>query len=136
MGEPKMRNILLFLVLSLGVSYVSAEESPSPSASPSTKVDQLIQGLSSRIDQLTQTIPSQEEIQTTTKEELNKIHAFEYKVVEYPVTISASELEKSLTALGAERWECDGSLWQGLQYRFVCRRHPATYLRYLPRMFP
>ena len=135
-----LQHLLLFLFLGVPIVPVWAQESPSPSEftspSPASKVDQLLQGLNTKIDQITKTIPSQEEIQTTTKEELNKIHAFEYKVVDYELTLPAAELEKNLNTLGAERWECLGSVIQGIRMRFVCRRHPASYLRYIPRIFP
>ena len=87
-------------------------------------------------DRVTEISPSKEEIKSLTTDELNKLSAFEYHVAEIKRDLSIEELEKELSALGLERWECFEIEQLEKSYRIFCRRRPQTYLRYIPRMFP
>jgi len=87
-------------------------------------------------DKVVELSPSSRDIQSLTTDEFKKLSAFEYKVSELPRSASAIELEAELSVLGVDRWECFQIDQTETHYRVFCRRRPATYLRYVPRMFP
>jgi len=92
--------------------------------------------LTSTKDKVVELSPSSRDIESLTTDEFKKLSTFEYKVSELPRTVSSIELEAELAVLGLERWECFQVYQTETHYRIFCRRRPATYLRYVPRMFP
>jgi hypothetical protein len=71
-----------------------------------------------------------------TKEEVEKLFRWEYKVIETPADQSAGALESQLSELGADGWECFHIHTQtsGL-VRITCKRKPKSalsYLKYIP----
>jgi len=77
--------------------------------------------------------PAAKNAQKTTSEELKKLFVFEYKVFELNNNPSTSEVEKKLTDLGRERWDCFHVERSNKVFRIFCKRHPETYLRYIVR---
>ena len=80
--------------------------------------------------------PSTNEVTQKTSTELNKLFAFEYRVIEIPADMPPIEVEKRLNGAGQERWECFNSCKSEGHVRFYCKRRPESYLRYIPRFFP
>lgn len=80
--------------------------------------------------------PHADTVQARTKEELEKLFRWEYKVVERPRSLSTSEFEHTLSELGNEGWECfhiDHLTPE--QTRITCKRRPKSaisYLKYIP----
>ena len=75
-------------------------------------------------------------LQARTKEEVDKLFRWEYKVVEVSTSIQTAELETQLGALGAEGWECfDLQPQPSNVTRITCKRRPKSaisYLKYIP----
>jgi hypothetical protein len=80
--------------------------------------------------------PHADAVQTRTKEEVEKLFRWEYKVTEFPATLPAAELEGKLMELGADGWECFDVREQPLNLtRITCKRRPKSalsYLKYIP----
>lgn len=80
--------------------------------------------------------PHADAVQSRTKEEVEKLFRWEYKVIETPADQSAGALESQLSELGADGWECFHIHTQtsGL-VRITCKRKPKSalsYLKYIP----
>jgi hypothetical protein len=80
--------------------------------------------------------PHADAVQSRTKEEVEKLFRWEYRVIEAPADQSAVELESQLSELGADGWECFHIQTQpsGLA-RITCKRKPKSalsYLKYIP----
>jgi len=74
------------------------------------------------------------------KDEIDKLHQFEYKVVSIDANASPEVLTDTLAKAGAEFWDCfdverqikkDGSE----SFLIFCKRAPETLLKYVPRIF-
>lgn len=79
--------------------------------------------------------PQAEAIQSRTKAEVDKLFRWEYHVVDVPSILGSAELEKQLTELGAENWECFSVLPLPESVRVVCKKRPLSainYLKYVP----
>jgi hypothetical protein len=80
--------------------------------------------------------PHADAIQNRTKEEVEKLFRWEYRVVELPSTISSAELELQLSNLGDEGWECFDLAHRPADVtQITCKRRPKSaisYLKYLP----
>ena len=75
-------------------------------------------------------------LKNVTTEELGKIFSFEYKILDIKDDPLAAEIEATLNVLGRERWECFAVQPVGSGIRLFLRRRPASYLQYIPRVFP
>jgi hypothetical protein len=77
------------------------------------------------------------EIEKLARDEVDKLMQVEYRVEEVPANISGSILEKKLTTLGEDRWDCFGVHLSadGSHLKILCKRKPKSYLRYLTRSF-
>lgn len=76
--------------------------------------------------------PHANELQTMTKEEVKKLHQWEYLVEVVAVTPSVDALQTRLSALGLERWECFSITPDGVdKVRLTCKRRPYSSLAYL-----
>jgi hypothetical protein len=79
--------------------------------------------------------PHTDAVQAKTKEELDKLFRWEYKVVEIPITTDAPTLQAQLSALGEENWEVVDMRVIGQVDRITCKRRPSSaigYLKYIP----
>lgn len=79
--------------------------------------------------------PHTDAVQAKTKEELDKLFRWEYKVVELPITTDAPTLQAQLSALGEENWEVVDMRIHGELNRITCKRRPSSaigYLKYIP----
>lgn len=133
LGYLHRLGLSLFLCSSLFVQGCDTTVDTSQIEELSKDLEQVLKDTKSRVSELS---PSSDDLKNMTTDEFSKLHAFEYKIAEFPRDKSAGELEDELTALGKERWECFEVEALEKQYRLFCRRRPETYLRYLPRMFP
>jgi hypothetical protein len=84
--------------------------------------------------QLERIKPQALEVPALAGEQLEKLYAIEYRVVSLGLTESSAELEKRLTALGKERWECQLAPQSAEGPRLVCRRLPLSYLKLLAQV--
>lgn len=79
--------------------------------------------------------PQGEVIQERTKEEVEKLFRWEYRVVDVEANLTADELEKRLTELGNEGWECfsiaSSEQTRGQTSRVTCKRRPRSAINYL-----
>jgi hypothetical protein len=75
--------------------------------------------------------PQGEVIQERTKEEVEKLFRWEYRVVDVEANLTADELEKRLTELGNEGWECFNIAPSGQSSRVTCKRRPRSAINYL-----
>jgi hypothetical protein len=79
--------------------------------------------------------PHSEALQAKTKEEVDKLFRWEYRVDDIPLDLTASQLEQRLAALGTEGWECFSLIPSTTTTRTICKRRPKSaiaYLKYLP----
>lgn len=79
--------------------------------------------------------PHTDAVQAKTKEEVNKLFRWEYKVVELPATSDAATLQARLSALGEENWEVIDMTTKDQISRITCKRRPNSaigYLKYIP----
>ena len=67
-------------------------------------------------------------------EELSKLFAWRYKVVDLAATTGPEEMERTLGELGAENWECFSILQLTDKIRVSCRKRPASALGYLKHL--
>ena len=76
------------------------------------------------------------ELSEATQQEFDKLSQWEYRVEELDPGLSVADMQQRLSSLGIERWDCFHAEPAQSKLRLFCKRHPKTYLRYLPRMFP
>ena len=81
------------------------------------------------------TAPASEKAEKLAKEELRKLHNFEYKVERVAVTAEPGEMQIVLQELGKDRWECFHVERRNDDLLLFCKRRPESYLRYIPRVF-
>jgi hypothetical protein len=74
-------------------------------------------------------------LQNTATEELKGLFAVEYKVVDLPSNSSREQIEKELTTLGEERWNCSYVDKENGGTRLLCKRLPPSYLKLVPLLF-
>jgi hypothetical protein len=75
--------------------------------------------------------PHGEVLQDLTKDEMEKLFRWEYRVVDFQGTEPAADSEKRLTELGNEGWECVGFIPSPPATRVICKRRPRSALGYL-----
>lgn len=79
--------------------------------------------------------PHSEALQAKTKEEVDKLFRWEYRVEDIPPDLTAGELEQRLASMGVEGWECFSLIPSTTTTRTICKRRPKSaiaYLKYLP----
>jgi hypothetical protein len=110
-------------------------------ATPTVQEGFSLNSLLNSLDQATSDVqvavaPHANAVQARTKEEVDKLFRWEYRVLEVPSETQAPELEARLTKLGDEGWECfDMTQTQTNQTRITCKRRPKSalsYLKYIP----
>ncbi len=80
--------------------------------------------------------PAAKDIQSAASTEVDKLFAIEYKVLELPFAVAGAEMEKQISALGADRWNCFSIIPRDQSIIVTCQRRPMSYLRYALRFFP
>mgnify|MGYP006280103587 CR=1 FL=1 len=125
-------------------SEVPTESTPAATPQAQSEVDDAIgsvlnnlnQQLEKTSDQVQEAMaPHAEEIQARTKDEVEKLFKWEYKVVDMPASSTPSQMERELSELGAEGWECVSILAVPTGLRVSCKRKPPSalaYLKYIP----
>jgi hypothetical protein len=79
--------------------------------------------------------PHADAVQAKTKEEMDKLFRWEYKVVDLAANQDANEFQGQLSLLGDDRWECFSINAVVDRTRVTCRRRPKSalsYLKYIP----
>ena len=80
--------------------------------------------------------PHADALQNRTKEEVEKLFRWEYRVVEVPSSATSPDLEAQLSVLGEDGWECFDLVQRPADMtRITCKRRPKSalsYLKYLP----
>lgn len=71
------------------------------------------------------------ELEAKTREEIDKVFRWEYRVVDLSPTGTADELERDLNKLGADGWECFHLNTTDKNLRATCRRRPKSTIAYL-----
>lgn len=72
-------------------------------------------------------------------EEVKKLSQLEYKSITFPIDISPSNIEETLSGLGKEGWDCNSifprprSAPEKPEIVVVCKRTPYTVMKYVPR---
>lgn len=98
-----------------------------------TALERRVQGASGGVQEALG--PHGEELQARTKEEVDKLFRWEYKVIDLPSGITAPELETRLAELGTDGWECFSIIPSAHITRTTCKRRPKSalnYLKYIP----
>lgn len=80
--------------------------------------------------------PSKDKVSGLAGDEIEKLHALEYRVEEIPWSSEIDELNQRLAELGRDRWDCFHLERAFDVNRIYCKRRPKSYLRYIPRVFP
>lgn len=80
--------------------------------------------------------PAAKDLQSAATSEVDKLFAIEYKVLELPFAVGGEEMEKQISALGADRWNCFSIIPRDQSIIVTCQRRPMSYLRYALRFFP
>jgi hypothetical protein len=75
--------------------------------------------------------PHAETAHQRTKAEVEKLHRWEYLVVDYSSLTSAQELEARLGKLGEDNWDCFSIIPSAGTSRVTCKRRPLSALSYL-----
>jgi len=116
--------ISYLLVFSLFLSLAGCDYANSPEVTETvSKIGEKIESGSSKI-------------KNHASEEIQKLQTIEYKVFSLPNDITTEDLEKNLSELGKERWDCAlSNNHETTVIRFICKRLPSTYLRLLPYAF-
>jgi hypothetical protein len=70
-------------------------------------------------------------LQERTKEEVEKLFRWEYRVLEIKDGLSAPDFEKGLNELGNDGWDCFHILALPENTRVTCKRRPRSALAYL-----
>jgi hypothetical protein len=80
--------------------------------------------------------PHADALQNRTKEEVEKLFRWEYRVVELPTSTTPEAFEAQLGELGAQGWECFNLEQRPADVtRVTCKRRPKSALSYL-KYFP
>lgn len=110
------------------------------------QTEQAVKHIESQVNDLSRSV-GEFVANTDAPEELKKLQQFEYHSETVPLQIPASELTERLNTLGKDRWECFATERRPAtgataaasqetipeQLLILCKRRPATPLRYIPR---
>ena len=134
--------LILAILMITGCNDSSNGSKSSPSSAPTAaavsglNVSGLMESLSQRVQGASGGVqqalgPQGEVLQNLTKEEMEKLFRWEYRVVETDLAIPAAAFEKRLGELGNEGWECFHIESSREAIRVTCKRRPRSALRYL-----
>lgn len=136
-------HILVLSIMVLSGCNDSHNTSPSPQGTPNAApkiedltLSQLLAGLGEHFQGASGGVqqalgPQGEVIQERTREEVEKLFRWEYRVVDIDANLTADELQKRLTELGNEGWECFSIAPSGHDSRVTCKRRPRSAINYL-----
>jgi hypothetical protein len=125
-------------------NLLTSAPNQTPTASPTNplpddgfSLNSLINSLEGAKSGVTDAVaPHADAVQARTKEEVEKLFRWEYKVVDSPSTEDSANFELLLTGLGNEGWECfDINHLTPGTVRITCKRRPKSaisYLKYIP----
>lgn len=139
--------VLPTLILATISSLTGCNDSPRHSKSETTRrslnssetgdtAPSLLDQLRSKVQMSSKEVPSSltfkgEELEAKTREEIEKLFRWEYKVVDLSPSGTADELEDNLNKLGADGWECFHLQPTDKNLRATCRRRPKSAVAYL-----
>jgi hypothetical protein len=117
-------------------AITSPASAPTASAIEGVTVSSLLENLRERVQGARGGVqqalgPQGEVLQELTKDEVEKLFRWEYRVVETETAIAAADFEKRLGELGSEGWECFHIEDFRETTRITCKRRPRSALRYL-----
>ncbi len=136
-------HILFLGIMALSGCNDSHNASPSPQGTPNSApkmedltLSQLLAGLGEHFQGASGGVqqalgPQGEVIQERTKEEVEKLFRWEYRVEDVEANLTSDQLEKRLTELGNEGWECFNIAPSGQSSRVTCKRRPRSAINYL-----
>ena len=126
----------LAIALLLGCSEDKPSQKTAPNEPSSTQkiLDELDHQVRRAQEQFNELAPDKEEVKTKANEELEKLFSLEYRVVDLPLTASATAWADTLNILGRDRWECESPQSVSEAVRVICRRRPKSYLRGVGRL--
>jgi hypothetical protein len=93
------------------------------------EISERVQGASGGVQQALG--PHGEVLQDLTKDEMEKLFRWEYRVVDVEGLETAPDFENRLTELGTEGWECFSIAQSTNATRITCKRRPRSALGYL-----
>jgi len=124
----KIKNILIssFLLLLVACQGQSTDSQEI--------IDSVKQRVGEAIDTAQEILPQKSrEVQQMTEEEVSKLQAFEYKVVELNPRPSVVELEVQLRLLGRDKWDCFDLDWIADSVVISCKRRPPSWFRFMQK---
>ena len=99
-------------------------------------IDTAKTGAKSALDELKEQFeriaPEGKNVTNRATEEVEKLFTVEYNVQTLDAEIDPAELNKKLTQLGQDRWDCFSIKPREKSLEIICKRATKTYLRYLP----
>lgn len=112
---------------------------------PSSQAKGLSEGFSRTLDEVQRMVdqytPPRERIVAETERataaaggELEKLFNWEYHVASLDTDAEPEVVQRELSKLGKERWECFAATTQFNSIQILCKRRPKTYLRYLEHL--
>ncbi len=146
-GAIMALSLLFYSIPALSGCQNDANDETAPPATGATPVaqdslsfqgilDSMSKGLGVSPSQVQEALgPHGDALQAKTKEEVDKLFRWEYRVQDLPADLSAEDMEKRLAALGADGWECFSIVPGHSSTRTTCKRRPKsaiTYLKFLP----
>lgn len=121
-----------FVVLSLGVFAGCESSGPDKTAKQVSELArQLNEQLETHSSKLGDLIPSQDQFKKSSIEEIQRVFAVEYLVVELKSDINLGDLQNKLSEMGKERWDCFSQISSQEHLRLLCKRRPISALRTL-----
>ncbi len=70
-----------------------------------------------------------------TKREFAKLTQYEYNIVELPLEVPTADLQRKLSVLGVDGWDCAPPLTRMEKLLIFCKKRPESFLRYIPQTF-
>lgn len=97
------------------------------------EVDKVASAISNQIvdqtNKLSEWVPSRNEIKKSSTEQIEKTFAIEYKVVDFHTDTTSEQIQKILSDLGKERWDCFSINTSFDSSKLLCKRRPISALR-------
>lgn len=117
-------------------SKADANRSSSPTAQEPFSLNSLLNSIEGATSNVQDAVgPHADAVQARTKDEVEKLFRWEYKVVDVGSQLQSAEFESVLASLGAEGWECFSIIPTAETTRVSCKRRPRSalaYLKYIP----
>ncbi len=137
------------LAVTLGISACSdsdtapeeqAQSAPTVAPEADLSLDTVLDNLNEQLDKASDHVqeavgPHADQLQSKTKEEVEKLFRWEYKVMDLPANVTAEQMESRLSQVGEDGWECSSIVSVPNAFRVTCKRKPPSalaYLKYIP----